>query len=471
MNAKKTVDMLIVNGDIFTGDSENPHIRAGSIAINNGVIVAIGPEQETLATYQSSQTIDANNGPVHPGFTDTHLHFITTALHGLPHDFTVRGRPDYGLTAAESLLPTYSKIKLATDDESTSALAAAASIALLRRGFTCFMEAGSVFEVDAFADALTQCGMRGMVSAPYGWDNYEAFFAAGDYAYANHDILTRAPSGTGRVIDACTRELRRNRDENALVRGYVCLYGMGTGTDELITEGINLAHEHDVLFYQHQNPEAESAATETRLFGENGIARLNRLGALGPKTTLSHMNALTQEEADIIVSTRPGISWCPFYSVHMGVYPNQKVYFPGFYKAGLNVSLGSDVPIADSIGTMGSASLLISTAMDDRLLTSDPFYMQTIKAANCMALGDQLGSLSCGKRADIVIRKVEDIMQSPLDDHGRLLALDAASMPVDTVIIDGRKVMAAGRMTTVDQDEVLMNALQQRQRLLNKALN
>ena len=469
MNKKNNVDILLLNGNIYTADRGNPNIRNGAIAIQEGAIEAVGPQEDIVAKYQSNCVVDARGNPVHPGFADTHLHFIAISLHGLPHDFTVNGRPDYGLTETEDALPSYSRLKLVTDDESTYALGRASAIALMRRGFTSFMEAGTVFETDALAEALVSCGMRGMVSAPYGWDNYEEFFACGDYAYANNDALVRAPSDTDRVLKQIGSELRRNSDANALVQGYVCLYGMGTGSDELIRGAAAMARDNDVLFYQHQNPDRQSVETEFRLHGERGLERLDRLDVLRQKTTLSHMNILNKDEADIVFASKPGISWCPYYSVHMGAFPNDRLYFPTFYKAGLDVSLGSDVPIADSIGTMGSASLLLATAIGDRLLTSDPFYMQTIGAANCMGQGERLGSIARGKRADIVIRDTDDIMQSMLDDHGRLLALDTASLPVDTVIIDGRIVMRNRRMTTVDQDEVLECAIVQRNSLFERA--
>ncbi|MGX5805162.1 amidohydrolase family protein [Bradyrhizobium sp. Arg314] len=138
----------------------------------------------------------------------------------------------------------------------------------------------------------------------------------------------------------------------------------------------------------------------------------------------------------------------------------------------MSVSLGVDTIGSDPIGIAGLVSLYLSASSGERLNDADPFYMQTIDAANNLGLGDRLGSLTVGKRADVVIREARDITHhSWRDDTGILLALSSSMIPVDTVMIDGRIVLEKGRLTTMDQDAILAEALRQRDTLTDRLYN
>ena len=458
---KRSADLLIANCDLFTGDRSRPHFRPGAVAVGDGVILAAGPEREVLADFDAVRSIDAHGALVHPGLIDGHLHMTGMPYHAGP----------FALEEESEIKFNYTKFKAATDDETTAAFTAAAVCTLLQRGYTTFMEAGTVFETDAFADTLTRCGMRGLVSAPFGWDDTSTFAEIWPNMI-NDMLVSKARVDTKRVIDQCKRELKRNHDNDALVQGYVCLYGEGTGTDDLIAEAAALARDHDVVFYQHQSFQPVFVDAERRRYGDAGAVRLHRLGALGPGTTLAHMNVLTDEDVELILSAKPGLAWCPNNALHRAITPPDKCWFPSLYKQGISVSLGVDTIMCHPFGIAGVLSLYLSALVGERLADSDPFYMQTIDAASNAGLGDKLGSLTVGKRADIVIREVRDITHLSLkDDLGFILALSSSMIPVDTVIIDGRIVMDGGRLTTMDQDDVLASALHCRDELFRKLAN
>ncbi|MER8923826.1 amidohydrolase family protein [Mesorhizobium sp. M0802] len=451
----KTVDTLIINGDIFTGDKSQPHYRPGAVAISDGVVLAIGREQEILSAYDATRKIDAHGGLVHPGFIETHIHSTGMAYHGAP----------FSPQSATASKVNYQSMKAATDPEITAAYAAAAACTMLQRGFTLYFEAGTVFETDAFAETLTKCGVRGMVTAPWAWDDMSFDTLDG----LNETLMRRAPADARRVIDQCKYELARNKDDNALVRGYVGLQGSAGGTDELVREAVRLATDSNAIFWQHQAFEPEWDALERRKFGDAGTVRMHRLGALGPNTTLAHMNMLDEQDVELILAMKPGLSWCPNNAMGYQITPPHKCWFPHLYRNGASVSLGVDTIIVHPMGIAGLMSLYLSRMVGDALNPSDPFYMQTIDAARNVGLGDRLGSLAVGKRADVVIREARDITHySWRDDTGILLSLSSSMIPVDTVLIDGKVIMEKGRLTTMDQDEILAEAVRQRDLLAHR---
>ncbi|MDK1378736.1 MULTISPECIES: amidohydrolase family protein, partial [unclassified Sinorhizobium] len=444
MADKQQVDYLIMNGEVYTGDRDSPFIRNGAVAVKESRIVAVGKTPELVAEYESRSGIDVNGAIVHPGMIDTHVHATAIVLHGLPVSV------DH---PAESKV-SYADVKVQTDDESTDALVAAAAVALLRRGYTCFMEAGTVFETDAFVAALERIGMRGMVSAPFGWDDVSDFERLAP-ATITPKLMARAPADKATVMRRLERELTRNTDKDALVTGYVCLYGEGSATDGLTKDASDLAKQAGVLFNQHQGfiPLWEKA--EARKYGMSGVERLHRLGALHKGTTLSHMNVMTDRDAELVVEHKPGLTWCPNNALHRAVHPAEPCRFPALIKQGVSVSLGIDTTMYHPLGTSGMVSLLLSAAVGDRLDDGEPFYMQTANAARNVGLGDQLGTLTPGKRADIVVRAAHDITHTSLEQGGGLLALSSFNLPVDTVMINGQVVMRDGQLTRVDQDEIL----------------
>ncbi|MER8996028.1 amidohydrolase family protein [Mesorhizobium sp. M0678] len=453
MAIKQQVDHIIVNGEIFTGDRASPYINHGAIAVDGNRIVAIGDTPSIATRYASRNVVDVRGAVVHPGMIDTHVHATSIALHSLPVSIDEASR--IGLWTA-------------TDDESTNALVAAAAVALLRRGYTCFMEAGTVFETDAFASALQRIGMRGMVSAPFGWDDVSIFESVAP-AMITKRMMERAPADRGTVIRRLERELTRNADKDALVTGYVCLYGECSATDLLTREASDLAREAGVIFNQHQGFLRQWQEFETNKYGISGVQRLHRLGALSEGTTLSHMNVISDVDAELVVEHRPGITWCPNNALHWAVHQADPCRLPKLIDDGVSVSLGIDTTMYHPLGTAGMVSLLLSSTSGRRLDDADPFYMQTANAARNIGFGDELGTLSVGKRADIVVRAAEDITHTALEQVGGLLALSSSHIPVDLVMIDGQVVMKGGRLTKIDQAEVLHDALAQRRRLLERA--
>ena len=415
---KHQADLIVRNATLFTGDRKTKRISSGAIAILGDRIVNIGSDTEIADRYQAAHTIDAGGAIVHPGFIETHLHMPSPAFHQMPID-------PYGRNNSQL---SYAVLKTQSTDESTEALTAASAIAMMRRGFTCFCEPGTVFETDAFAAGLNKAGMRGLVSAPFGWDDVSSF-QQHEPGYVTQGVLDRAPADTRRVVDALNRVLALNDNANTLIRGYVCLYGLGTSTNELTQEAVRLARRHDVLFNQHQAFMQLWNDTELEKYGISGLERLERNNALGPMTSLTHMNFLTDDDVDRIISSGVNIIWCPNMSLPRMFHTKAKCWHPELYRRGVSISLATDTALEYPLGSAGVTALLLSGAVNDQIARSDPFYMQTINAAKNVGMEKEIGTLAVGKKADVVLRQMTDISHVPLDELGGLLSTSSTPNP------------------------------------------
>ena len=269
-DAPKPCDILIRNAYVVTVDDDRRIFPAGAVAITGRRIVAVGPEREVAAAFRAARVIDARGGVVHPGFVEGHyhasLHMSRGAIGDDPDNPALgHSRAGGGHGEDEPDIATYSKWfnLIDEEDEYTASLATAAE--LLRNGYTCFMEAGTVFEPDATAAACAAAGIRALVADPWLWDHTGIDQMAGEIA--------RAPADTERCLAALGGQLGRNADPDALVRGYVCLYGCGTGSEELIKAGKAKADEAGVAFVQHQNFLTEDTAGDDARFGRHALCQ------------------------------------------------------------------------------------------------------------------------------------------------------------------------------------------------------
>lgn len=82
----KTADLIVHNARIYTVNETFEVAQA--MAINDGVIVAIGKEHEIMNKYRPNRVIDAKTRPIYPGFIDGHCHFLGSGLNGLATDLS-----------------------------------------------------------------------------------------------------------------------------------------------------------------------------------------------------------------------------------------------------------------------------------------------------------------------------------------------------------------------------------------------
>lgn len=453
---RSEVDIIVTNGTFHTCDDDINDQSTSALAVNEGRIIDIGSDEYIDRQYCAKTSIDAQKAIVHPGFIEPHLHMTSTAFHG------------FRIDALSTSGPGYADLKCATDEEATAAFAMGLSIALLRKGFTCFVEPGTVFETDALANGVTDCGIRALISAPYAWDCVDALQVAAP-GLVSPKIVARAPADAQRVMDQNARELRRNSDPDALVRGFVCLYGEGSASNELTLAAKSLARSEGVLFNQHQGYIPDTANAELRRYGITGVARLEKLGVLDEATTLTHLNVVSRDDVNTILDSETGIIWCPLNSLQRSLFVADPCNHPSLYRQGAAVGIGVDTTLAYPLGSGGIAAKLLSGAINDPVSGTDIVDMQTLSAARSIGIDHELGSLSVGKRADIVIRSQGDATQSPVDDPGELLGASSSTLPVETVIVAGRIVMQHGQVTTLDQIQVCEEVHKQRKKLLRRA--
>jgi cytosine/adenosine deaminase-related metal-dependent hydrolase len=130
---------------------------------------------------------------------------------------------------------------------------------------------------------------------------------------------------------------------------------------------------------------------------------------------------------------------------------------PEFLARGVRIALGCDSPNnsnhLDMVRTMNMAAIQYKDARQDtRLVPAEAaLEMATLQGAQAMGLGDELGSIETGKKADLVcfdtLRPEWQALWNPVNN----LVYNADGRSVHTVVIDGRVVVDAYRQSFVDE--------------------
>jgi cytosine/adenosine deaminase-related metal-dependent hydrolase len=450
-------DLLITNGTVVTMDGERRVLATGAIAVAGRRIVAVGPERTVLEAYRARRRIDAGGGVVHPGFIDPHVHIV----HG-----TCRGIFGDPLAEAQRAV-NFADWKADVRSEEEHAAALFAGLEMLHNGFTCYIEPGTVFDCDAVAAATEQVGLRGLLAGSYLWDQIEIMGQLG--ALESRRLYERAPPKLARCLDEIGSQLRRNADPDALVRGFVMLYGIGTASDELERAASALARSAGAPFHQHESYLPAAYRFDKERLGRSRVVHLSELGVLDGSATLVHMNVIEDDDVPAILSSGVNLIWCPFSYLRFGMSDRVPCRLPEMLRRGANVALGIDITTDASVGGSAAAAFLAAGNARAPMTPEDILEMQTVRAARVAGLEREVGSLEPGKRADIVIRSPLAPEAQPAINPVQQLALLSRTGGVDTVIVDGRVLLRNGRSTRVDEGEAyatVRRTVEQRMRRL-----
>ena len=281
--------------------------------------------------------------------------------------------------------------------------------------------------------------------------------------FGRGDVLAGEPYGARstadfeRCIAELGSELHRNNDPDGRQHGFVCLYGLGTASDELERQADALAREHGVVLHQHEAFEPASTQAETERLGHSRIVHLDSLGVLHAGSTLVHMNTLTDEDADIVSERGCSVVWCPIPHLAKGLAGKVECRMPQFLRRGVNVTLGSDSARGNSFGDDALAAQLVAANAGELLAPEAILEMLTINAARSTGLDAIAGSLEAGKRADLVVTDPDapeaypganPLHQAVLTCRGRARA----------VLVNGEVVIEDGRSTRIDERDAFARA-------------
>ncbi|MGW1989242.1 amidohydrolase family protein [Embleya sp. NPDC001921] len=401
-------DRLLLRGGTVV--DTDPHVTARpntDVLIEHGTIVAVG----SGLSAEGAEVVDARERIVLPGFVDTHRHVWQSVLRAVAVDSDLG---DYLGLVLGRLSPA-----MRPEDVYTGNLVGA--LECLDSGITTVQDFSHVQHRAEHGDAAVG-GLRAAgIRAVFG------------YGHPPFDPAARDP----RLV----RDLRERlfADDDELVTLALAPGGPSYTPIDVVEEDWRLAAELHIPLAVHvgSGPVAQRP-----------IEALRDRGLLNARTLYIHGNSLPDDELAMIADSGGALSIAPHIEAQMG---HGAPMINRSHAVGLVTGLGVDV-VTSGPGDMFSllrAALLTSQLADGpRLFAADMLRMATIGGAAALGLADRIGSLAVGKRADVVLLRADavNLVGATHDIAGAVVA-SAHPGNVDTVLVAGRTVKRAGRLT------------------------
>jgi 5-methylthioadenosine/S-adenosylhomocysteine deaminase len=408
-------------------------VGRADVRVEGGRFAHVGPD----APREGAEEIDASGFALVPGFVNTHTHVAMSLLRGLVDD------RDLG-----KFLERLFAVDARRTEEDVEAGAAAGAAEMLLSGTTSFLEAGTIGFLDAVVDGLLEAGIRGRVGR-WIWD------------------LPPEPSvyrqTTNEAIGRLEGELARyGRGE--LVQAWPMVVGHTTCSDELWRAASGLATAHGTGLNFHMSPAAMDPEFFLATFGERPMVHLDRLGVLGDRTVMAHCVHVDDAEIDVIAHRGASVAHCPTTALKVAYGVTQIGKVPEMLARGINVTIGTDGNNAANSSDMYRAAYLVAGLYKDarRDPTQVPaevaYEMATLNGARALGLEREIGSIEVGKRADLVLHDRSRPEWTPLFNVANQLVYSADGRGVHTVFVEGRRVVDAYRLTTLDTGELYERA-------------
>ena len=425
MAAARAMDAATLKLDnarfVVTVDPERRVIQHGSVVVEGQRITHVG-KASALASIAAERIIDASGCLVAPAFVNAHMHIsYAHAVRGIfPDDFVGR----------ERLLEVFRLQSAMTEEEEyyTSLLAITE---LLKSGSVCFLDPGSTKHVEACLQAYAQTGCR-VVTGTSLIDRPDPRALP---CFATDEALAR----TEQFIRAYDHRLHDR------VRAWAMPFGSDNASPELLAGAKRLA---------------DAYGTGVTLHHSGGFTQhLEAIGALGENVLLAHAAGIDDAEVECIARTGASVVICPSTTLKEASGMGERK-LPELLERGVRVALGSDSANSsnylDPVRAMNLAAIAVKDARRNvRLVPAEQaLEMATLLGARALGLGDEIGSIEVGKKADLVLFDTHRAEWSAVFDPVNNLVYSADGRSVRTVVADGKVVVDDFRPLFVDEARV-----------------
>jgi len=438
------IDLLVSGWYVVTMNETRDIIHHGSVAIQGDRIIDVGKTADLERRYNPKKRLGGERFVVTPGMINSHIHITGEPItRGYVPDDT-----PFEENVFQWLCPLYA-VQNAEEEAISGKLA---SVEMLRSGTTSFLEAGTINYLDDVFEGLVEVGIRGRVGK-WTWD------------------LPPEPSiyrqSTDEAIAGLEQQLDAHKSHaNGRIGAWSILVGHTTCSSPLWNAAKALAVEHDVGFGFHMSPAKMDSDGFIAEFGQRPMERLFEQGILDDRCVITHCVHMSDHEIDLIAQTGAHVAHCPTTALKVSYGVTQIGKFPEMAQHGINLGIGTDGNNASNYSDLMRATYLVAGLFKDA--RTDPqmfpaeiaYEMATLNGAKALRMDGEIGALTPGCKADIVLHNTDRPEWRPLLNVMNQLVWSADGRGVHTVLVDGKVVIEDGRCQTIDEDKLWHDAQQ-----------
>jgi 5-methylthioadenosine/S-adenosylhomocysteine deaminase len=424
---------------VITENPARPVIENGAVAIAGDRIVAVGTRAEIDARFQAKQRLDRPDAILAPGLIDTHTHAAMSLFRGIADDLRLQDWLQKYIFPAEAKNVSPDFVRWGTR---------LGCLEMLLGGTTTFTD--MYYFEDVVAETAKEAGMRGVLG-----ETIIGFPVADNKTPADALAFTE-------------RYLARFRGD-PLVVAAVAPHALYTNSDETLKASRALADKYHAPLLIH--------LSETRKENDDTLAArhmtptqvLDTLGIFGGRTVAAHCVWVDEADLAILKARGVGVAHCPSSNMKLasGAAPVARML-----ALGIHVGLGPDGP-AGSNNDFNLFEEMDLAAKLQKLVTMDPqtlpaataLEMATMGGARVLGLENQIGSIETGKRADLILVRLDRPNAVPMYDPISQMVYALKADDVRDVMVNGKPVVRDGKIRTLDEKLVLDKAEEYRAKI------
>lgn len=421
------------------------YLKGGDVAYDGTALIHVGGRYEGPAKTE----INGSGRMVMPGLVNIHSHPSSEAMTKGWNDELGTLRL-YGSSLYE-FMPLFR-----CDAAGIPACATVTYSELLLSGVTTLVDMSVAWE--GWLDVFAGSGLRGVLSPMYRSARW--FTKNGHVVEYEWD----AKAGEKAMADAMTLLDKASRHPSKRMSGMVSPSQIDTCTPDLIKDSFAEAKRRKLPFQIHAAQSTVEFHEITRRHGKTPVEWLASLGVLSPRSIIghgifldSHTSTHWPKTGDLETLSKSGtsVAHCPVVFHRRGITLQT---FGRYVAAGVNMGIGTDTYPHNMLEEMRAALITARIAAVDvyDLRTADVFNAATLGGAKALGRSD-IGRLSPGAKADLVLVDVTHPNMRPVRDPVRSLIYAAADRAIKTVIVDGKIVVADGRVLTMDLEKATVD--------------
>jgi 5-methylthioadenosine/S-adenosylhomocysteine deaminase len=430
----RACDLLVKGGLIVTLDGADRMVEGGAVAIEQGRIVDVGDGDELAKRWSPARTIDARDKLVMPGLVNVHNHTPLMITRGMIEDLGFAPRFTAGIPQGHRL----------TEGEAT-ALSRLGVYEMLRTGSTTIVDFYRYPE--ALAKAHAELGSRAVI--------------AGRIHDADPEALTQkrydysAAIGAASIAENVALVERWQGHDNGRIRCDFAPHAPDTCSDELLREVAGLVQRYGGNVHTHvcQSP-IEVSQTQARS-GRSPVEVLDAAGLLDQRLIAAHCIHVTADDEAALGAAKATMAYTPIGNAKTGrIAPAASIA-----RHGARMALCTDTFSGDMFEAMRWAVAMQRIRGEkDGLNARTALRWATQGGAEALGLGDEIGSVTVGKKADLVLLDLSEPTLAPVIDGFGALVWSGNGNNVKTVIVDGRVVIEDGCLQSADGAELVREA-------------
>lgn len=414
---------------------DTPNGEANVIAVEDGKISYIG--KDLPDSFAADEVIDGKGMLATAGMVNTHGHVSMTLLRSYADDMALMDWLENKIWPIEA--------KMNAKDIYWGAMLGIAE--MLKSGTTCF--ADMYCFMDDVARAVAETGIRANLS---------------------RGLIGLAPDKDDKLAENTQLVKDWQGYDNGRIRITYGPHAPYTCPVEYLQKVIEAAQANNAEIQMHlceTKGEVENCIKE---HGVTPIKLMDQLGMFEQGTIAAHCVYLTEDDMDIMAAKNVRVAHNPQSNLKLasGIAPVARML-----EKGICVGLGTDGASSnnnlDMLEECRAAAMLHKTTTLNPLAVpaAQAWDMATVNGAKVLGFAE-LGKLSVGQQADIVLWNMHKPYWYPRHNKLSLLVYAANSSDADTVIVNGKVVLQNGSMTLFDEEKIYAEANLRAQKLLLK---